>query len=208
MMPHPIFRSFLLAGVLLLVSVPAVAQPKGSGMDFGPPPRGPGQPATPGEAGTPRGERPAQEDPILEEISRLATWPNRRGISAAETLLLRGPVVVPYLLRVLESKEASAIQPGAAWVLGHVGEASHIQPILRAAAERKNGSRAEAYFEAAYRLDSTKAKRWLFSFLTLRRPVFRQKATEFLARQVGPEDQERVLQLLESDRDGLRVAGL
>ena len=180
-------------------------------MEFGPPPRGgDSSPTGRGEAGRPSTATDTAEDPIVQEILDLATWPNRRGISAAETLLLRGPVVVPYLVQVLGSKEpeASPLQPGAAWVLGHVGEASHIQPILRAAAERKNGSRAEAFFEAAYRLDAVEAKRWLFSFLALRRPVFRQKSTEFLAQHVGPEDQERVLALLDSDRAGVRIAGL
>ncbi len=212
MMPHLLLRSFLLAWALILLSTPAMASPRGSGgMEFGPPPRGPdGKPIGRGNEEEATATQPAQDDPILDEIQDLATWPNRRGISAAETLLLRGPVVVPYMVRILDSKdkETSAIQPGAAWVLGHVGEPSHIPMILRAAAERKNGSRAEAFFEAAYRLDGTKAKRWLFSFLTLRRPVFRQKSTEFLAQHVGPEDQERVLQLLDSDRAGVRIAGL
>src|SRR5436190_825647 len=82
----------------------------------------------------------------------------------------------PRLVAVLSAEE-SAVQPGAAWVLGKIGEAAHVNVILRAAAERANGSRAEEFFEAAYGLDAVHTKEWLFSFVTLMgRPVFRDKA--------------------------------
>ena len=118
-------------------------------------------------------------DPLQEELQALKTWPDKKGVRAAESLLLRGPETVPYLVEILNAKE-SPYQPGAAWVLGHLGEPAHIQVILRAAAKRRTGGRADAFFKAAWNLDPAKTKHWLFSFLTLNRPVFRQKATEFL----------------------------
>ena len=175
-------------------------------MDFGPGPKPPqgkdDQPSRPKP-----GAAEGLDDPIAREVAELASWPGRSGERAAESLLLRGEGVIPYLVEVLVAEE-SAMQPGAAWVLGRVGQTEHVQVILRAAARRRNGSRAEAFFDAAYDLDAKRTTDWLFSFLTLKRPVFRAKATEFLADHVGPENHERVLRLLDAPKPGVRISGL
>ncbi len=179
---------------------------RGSGMDFGPPP---GQaPTTPPRTTPAPAPVPAPEDdPYRADVEGLAQWPDRAGVRAAESLLLRGAEVLPRLLEILNGEE-SAAQPGAAWVIGRLGEPAHIQIILRTAARRENGSRAEDFFEAAWALDPAKTKEWLFSFLTLNRPVFRQKATEFLVTHVDASDAPRVLLLLDADKPGVRIAGL
>ncbi len=197
--------SHLLLPLLLVVLLAPVALAKGGDMEFGPPPK-PGVPTA--DQGTTKTEPPPKpEDPILEEIADLDRWPDRIGERAADSLLLRGPVVVPYLVKVLEGDD-SPRQPGAAWVLGQMGEPAHIQILLRAAARRHTGSRAEVFFDAAYGLDPEKTKHWLFSFLTLNRPVFRARATDFLMDHVDEADQRRVLNLLEADKGSVRVSGL
>ncbi|MFV1959670.1 MAG: hypothetical protein ACC662_09705, partial [Planctomycetota bacterium] len=202
------FRILLVLVVALATSrSPARAGPAGDGMDFGPAPQSGSTPGRkPGGSDAPATAQPA-DDPVAKEIAALSDWPRRLGTRAAESLLLRGAEVIPYLVGVLDGPESSA-QPGAAWVLGRLGEPAHIQILLRAAARRRNGSRAESFFQAAYDLDGRRTKTWLFSFLTLKRPVFRQKATRFLAAHIGTEDRERVIRLLDSDREGVRISGL
>ena len=71
------------------------------------------------------------------------------------------------------------------------------------------GSRIEVFFEAANDLDPVIAKKWLFSYLTvLERPVFRARATDFLATILVPEDREKVDRLLNSPLGGVKIAGL
>lgn len=145
---------------------------------------------------------------VEEEIAELRSWPDRRATRAAEKLFLRGTEIVPVLVKTLDDGDP-AVQAGAAWVLGKVGEPAHVPIILRAAAKRPNASRASVFFKAAYGLDATVTRRWLISFLTLStKPVFRDKAAEFLATKVGPEDQSRILNLLEADKPHVRIAGL
>ncbi len=153
------------------------------------------------------------EDQILEELGRLKSWPNKAGTRAAESLYLRGPSVIPHLVRVLDDAETRLknfpLQPGAAWVLGKVGEEVHVQVILRAAARRPNASKAEAFFRSAYGLSAKETKRWLIGFLALaNRPVFRKSAIDFLESRVTPMDQPRILDLLESTQAPVRAAGL
>ena len=120
-----------------------------------------------------------------------------------------GPDAVDPLLRSLD-KGDPACRPGAAWVLGKAGSPVHVPAILRAAAERQSGNRLEVFFEAAYELDAALTKKWLFSFLTLDRPMFRLRATEFLAERVTPEDRPRIDGLVNAPaRQGaVRIAGL
>ena len=147
-------------------------------------------------------------DPIAALIEALRTWPDRKATRAAERLFLEGREAVPHLLQVLDRGDP-ALQAGAAWVLGKVGEPVHVQVILKSAAERTNASRADVFFDAAYELDPTQTRRWLISFLALStKPVFRTKAAAFLEMKVGPEDQDRILNLLESEKAHVRIAGL
>ncbi len=206
-MSRAILPFLIVAALVALVAFPAAADPKrGEGFDFGPVPGAPQPEGTPSEA-TPAAPSPAADDPVQREILELAYWPNARGVRAAESLLLRGPDVVPAMLDVL-TRDPTPSQPGAAWVLGRLGEPAHVVAILRAAAMRRNGSKAEVFFEAAYDLEPKKTKDWLFSFLPLRRPVFRAKATDFLLDHVGPEDRTRVLRLLDAPKPGVRVSGM
>lgn len=146
--------------------------------------------------------------PVEEELAELRSWPDRKATRAAEKLFLRGTEVVPHLVRTLNEGDP-AIQAGAAWVLGKVGEAAHVPIILRAAAKRPNASRASVFFKAAYGLDAEVTRRWLISFLTLStKPVFRDKAAQFLSTKVTAADQGRILNLLEADRPHVRIAGL
>lgn len=177
---------------------------KRDGFDFG------GRPAKP-EAARP-GAKPAEidveQDPVKAEVARLARWPSRAADLAAEALYLRGDEAVPYLVLALKQGDAS-IQPGAATVLGRIGQEVHVQVILRAAAKRPNGHRAEDFFRAAYNLSPKATKRWLIGFLPLSdRPIFRGLAAKFLATKVNEEDRDRVLNLLESRKAAVRAAGL
>jgi len=152
---------------------------------------------------------PASNDPAQVLIRRLSTWPGQDGIKAAESLLLMGPDGVDPVRRAV-AKGAAAVKPGAAWVLGKVGNAADVGTILTAAADRPNGSRLETFFEAAYELDPTACKRWMFGFLSLDRPVFRARATEFLAGVLTPEDRPKIDGLLRAPgkQHGVRMAGL
>jgi len=184
---------------------------RGDGFKFSPPdPTGPAPaetpPAGPVEPGAPPVAGGADVAPI---IRRLATWPGPDGIRAAESLVLLGTEVVDPVLQALTRGEAG-LRPGAAWVLGKVGSRDHVPAILRAAAESRSGIRLETFFEAAYELDVALTKKWLFSFLTLERPVFRARATEFLAGIVVPEDRPRIDGLIHAParQPGVRIAGL
>ncbi|MDJ0521424.1 MAG: HEAT repeat domain-containing protein [Planctomycetota bacterium] len=200
-----------LLALCLLVAAPARADDEKArkGFDFG------GQDTKPTKKdGTPAKERkggttaPASDDPIQQNIAKLRTWPDRKATRAAESLFLSGKESLPYLVRTLKQGDP-AVQAGAAWVLGKVGESVHVQVILGAAARRMNASRAEVFFNAAYGLDPKETKDWLISFLTLSsKPVFRQKAADFLAGKVGAEDRHRILQLLDSEKAAVRIAGL
>ncbi|MCC7138557.1 MAG: HEAT repeat domain-containing protein [Planctomycetes bacterium] len=185
----------------------------GDGFKFSPPDETPPPdappPATP-PARRPDPAAPTSADPTDALVRRLATWPGQDGIKAAESLLLMGPDAVDPCLRAVARGDA-AVRPGAAWVLGKVGSSVHVPAILTAAAERTSGSRLEVFFEAAYELDAALTKKWLFSYLTLDRPVFRARATEFLAGLVTPEDRPKIEGLLRSNSSrpaGVRVAGL
>jgi HEAT repeat protein len=207
-------RSALVLAGLLVPAAAALADPppkkprKPGDFDFGQPdPARP--PATEPAGGAPR-TPPVDgggEDPLREVFEDLATWPSRQGKHAAETLMLRGPDVSERLLEALQGKNL-ALQPGAAWVLGQVGEPAHVKPILTAAANRPNGARAEIFFDAAYQLSPDATKNWLFGFLPLDRPGFRDKAVEFLSGKVGEKDRERVVLLLDSEKSWVRIAGL
>ncbi|MFO0934721.1 MAG: HEAT repeat domain-containing protein [Planctomycetota bacterium] len=173
----------------------------------------PDEPATPTPPREPssRGPQPepAANEPAQALIRRLATWPGQDGIKAAESLLLMGPDAVDPVRRAV-AKGDSAVKPGAAWVLGKVGTTADVGTILTAAADRPNGSRLETFFEAAYELDPAACKRWMFGFLSLDRPVFRARATEFLAGVLTPEDRPRIDGLLRAPgkQHGVRMAGL
>jgi HEAT repeat protein len=230
---HPVFRPrlprlprlHLLAAAALLVLVgPEIAAfgpahrsayaedtPKArKGFDFG----GADAPATPKDGASQQPsasasmDSPASDDPIVQEVLALSTWPDRKATRAAESLFLRQQEAVPFLVAALNGTDPS-IQPGAAWVLGQIGEEVHVQVILKAAAKRENASRVDTFFEAAYGLGARATKRWMFSFLTIgSRPVFREKAAEFLGDKVNEEDNTRVLNLLDSDKPAVRIAGL
>ncbi len=161
---------------------------------------------TPGRGPQPE---PAANEPAQALIRRLSTWPGQDGIKAAESLLLMGPEGVDPVRRAV-AKGDSAVKPGAAWVLGKVGTTADVGTILTAAADRPNGSRLETFFEAAYELDPTACKRWMFGFLSLDRPVFRARATEFLAGILTPEDRPKIDGLLRAPgkQHGVRMAGL
>lgn len=179
--------------------------------DFGQPEPAPGAPSTTPGSPSPRPSATnPTDDPevaaIRREIQGLSTWPARDGVRAAESLLLRGPAVCTYLVEALSGTERS-LQPGAAWVLGKVGEPAHVVPILQAAA-RLNGYRAEAFFDAALALAPERTKEWLIGFLSLDRAQLRDEATRFLAKTLVPADAARIAQLVDSDKIGARVAGL
>jgi HEAT repeat protein len=211
--------SYLLCALLVLVGLAPLARAGDGdggkarkGFDFG---GGKGHKPTgtdkKPDAAPEAGPKSAPTDPTQALVQELASWPDRRGKHAAEKLFLLGSQAVPYLVQVLarDDDDAQAVQAGAAWVLGKIGEPAHVQVILRAAAQRPNASRADVFFRAAYELDGRKTRDWLIGFLALStKPVFRTKAAEYLATKVGPADRDRVLELLDSDKPQVRIAGL
>jgi hypothetical protein len=192
---------------------PKTKRPTPKDFDFGQPAR-PQAPVTPGAAPAAPSGVPGEDGSLGEaealamrrEIARLATWPARDGVHAAESLLLRGPAAAPYLVEALAGSER-AVQPGAAWVLGKVGEVAHVVPILQAAA-RLNGYRAATFFDAAYGLEPERTKEWLVGFLSLDRAQLREESTLYLLKIIGPADAAQVTRLADSDKVGARVAGL
>jgi HEAT repeat protein len=179
----------------------------GDGFRFSPP-EGEGATGQAPAGKQPKVEDPAANDPVAKAIRALATWPGRDGTKAAESLLLTGKSVTPALEAALNGSDP-AVKPGVAWVLGKLGDPVDVQYILAAAANRANGSRLEVFFEAAQELDPVATKKWLFSFLSvLDRPMFRARATEFLAGIVGPEDREKTEALIRSSRAPIKITGL
>ena len=189
---------------------------KSGGFKFSPPdaPDGAKPPAPPTAASGPGGTKSSKPPPLATDaisvaIRGLSTWPGQDGVRAAETLLLAGPEAIQALVDALATGDAT-VKPGAAWVLGKTGGAEHVPVILRAAVDRSNGQRIETFFEAAWELDPALTKKWLFSFLSLDRPVFRKRATEFLAERITPEDRPRIDALVSAGakHQGVRIAGL
>ncbi len=207
--------AFLLVGVPSLVGVaPANAgddEKARKGFDFGTEDAGPTDAGKTGSSKGRAADRPGPRGELQVEIAELRSWPDRKATRAAEKLFLRGSEVVPHLVQVLDADDAESIaaQAGAAWVLGKIGEPTHVLAILRSAAKRSNASRAAVFFKAAYGLDADVTRKWLISFLTLStKPVFRDAAAAFLATKVGERDQDRVLALLDADKPHVRIAGL
>lgn len=215
--PSRVRDAFSLAGCVLLVIAafaPSNAyagdedKKKRDGFDFGSVDK-PSKPSRTGRRDS-RGDAadPGETDPIKREIGKLRRWPARSAQLAAEALFLRGPEAIPYLVLALKQGE-SEVQPGAATVLGRIGQEVHVQVILSAAAKRPNGHRAEDFFRAAYNLSPAATKRWLIGFLPLSdRPIFRSLAAKFLAEKVTADDRDRILNLLESRKASVREAGL
>ena len=199
----------LLAGVLAAPARAGDEEKARKGFDFGGKGKGKTTPAK-GETARPGRATGTDAEPseLAVDIDELRTWPDRKATRAAERLFLRGTEVVPVLVATLDDGD-EAVQAGAAWVLGKVGEPAHVPIILRAAAKRPNASRASVFFNAAYGLDAKVTRRWLISFLTLStKPVFRDKAANFLATKVTRDDQDRILNLLDADKPHVRIAGL
>ena len=196
---------------LLSLGVAAAEEPGPGGkkrteFDFGDPPSAGGTQAP--DRTEPRAPVDRSTAGIWKDIELLRRWPNRTGQRAAEQLFIRGPKVVPHLVKVLEGDDA-ALKPGAAWVLGKVGQDIHVPVILTAVTKRMNASRATVFFRAAYGLSPELTKRWMISFLALaNRPVFRRAATQFLQRKLEPADKARVLQLLDARKPYVRISGL
>ncbi len=184
---------------------------RSSGFDFGPPDANDTPDGKPRASGASGGETALEptERAIRADLAELRGWPDQRGAQrAAESLYLRGTDVVPYLVEALRDGDP-ALHPGAAWVLGKVGEPVHVQVILAAAAKRTNASRADVFFRAAYGLSAEHARTWLIGFLGLaNRPTFRREATRFLAENLTPADAPAVLQLLDGRKPAVRIAGL
>jgi HEAT repeat protein len=206
-------RSPVLVGLAFLILVPAAAVAEDA-------PRKPAKPgegfkfSPPDETPTPSGTVPATApprtpaDPISVAVATLARWPGPEGMRAVETLMLLGPDAIAPLLRALDGSDPS-VRPGAAFVLGQIGGPEHVPAIMRAAAQREQGSRLEVFFEAAKRLDEKGTKRWLFSWLAvLDRPVFRRLATEFLIPMVVAEDRAQIENLLRARQGPIRITGL
>ena len=185
---------------------PKKPKPKeGGGFRFTPPDDGKPS-ATP--AAPPAAAAAAPKDPIEVAIRGLSTWPGQDGVKAAERLMLDGPAAVQPLRRALADPQRTSSWPGAAWVLGKIGEPVDVPILLRAAAESTSGARLETFFEASYELDVKVTKKWLFGYLDLERPTFRARAAEFLAGLVTAEDRPRIDGLLSARKPGVRLAGL
>lgn len=195
--------------------LPQPKPPKnGGGFRFSPPQAPDGQKPGPDPKGAPapksRQPKPVlPTDAISVAIRGLSTWPGQDGVRAAETLLLAGPEATQALVDALATGDP-AVKPGAAWVLGKTGASEHVPVIVRAAVERSSGQRIETFFEAAWELDAVLTKKWLFSFLSLERPVFRKRATEFLAERITPDDRPKIDALINAGAksQGVRIAGL
>ncbi len=157
--------------------------------------------------------RPQPDDVIWRTISRLAGWPHQRARNAAERLIVQKEKTRDAVLSVLLSTERRhrALKPGAAYVLGRIGEPAHFMTLLHVAIEKEQQAQAGVFLEAAWRLDEPRAVAESFRFFHLSATTLRREATRFVLANVTKANTNAVLDLLDrrkAERPFTREIGL
>jgi len=175
--------------LLLLAAAPALAQGRNK-------PVFDTDDAVPEKAATPK-ER--ARDPIGAAILRLSGWPGDRARRAAELLIVQREKSLQPITEVLISqrREDLRIKPGAAYVLGRIGDKSNATTLILVAAEREQHRYAQVYLEAAYNLDPDRAVKEAFRFFHLRATTLRHQAVKFVRAHIHKDSLPEVLELLD-----------
>ena len=146
-------------------------------------------------------------------MERLAGWPSERSRRAAEQLIVRREKSLALVIDVLlsQDKRYDKMKPGAAYVLGRIGERTHFLTPLLVAAEKKQRRHAAVFLEAAWRLNPERAVAEAFRFFQLSDTTLRREATKFVRDRLSGKNLPAVLELLDrrmSERPFTREVGL
>ncbi|MHC4549787.1 MAG: HEAT repeat domain-containing protein [Planctomycetota bacterium] len=152
-------------------------------------------------------------DALDRTIQRLAGFPNDRARKAAERLVVQKEKSLPLILEVLVSAEpeVAPLKPGAAYVLGRIGDRTHFLTLLLVAAEKPQQRQAAAFLEAAWRLEPERAVAEAFRFFHLAETTLRHQATKFVLDRVAKENLPAILELIDrrkAERPFTREIGL
>jgi len=149
----------------------------------------------------------AARDPLRKTIERLAGWPSNRSRRAAELLIVQKEKSLEPMVGILISqrREDTRIKPGAAYVLGRIGDRTHATTLILVAAEKEQHRHAQVYLEAAFSLDPDRAVKEAFRFFHLRATTLRHQATKFVRAHVHKESLHDVIQLLDRKHAPLSV---
>jgi len=186
--------------VLLLITAPVLAQGSGKKPDFDT------DDAPVPEAG--RDQPAAGRNPLQATIKRLAGWPSNRSRRAAEILIVQKERSLKPLMEVIISqrREDTRIKPGAAYVIGRIGDKSHATTLILVAAESDQHKYAQVYLEAAFNLDPDRAVKEAFRFFRLRATTLRHQATKFVRAHVHKDNLPQILELLDRKESPLSVS--
>ncbi|MHC4971447.1 MAG: HEAT repeat domain-containing protein [Planctomycetota bacterium] len=152
-------------------------------------------------------------DALTRTIQRLGGWPNDRARKAAERLIVQKEKSLPLVLEVLVSAEPAdaTLKPGAAYVIGRVGEKTHALTLLLVAAEKPQQRHAAVFFEAAWRLQPEQTVSEAFRFFHLAETTLRHQATKFVLDRVSRDNLPAIHDLLDrrkAERPFTREIGL
>ncbi|MGH7162904.1 MAG: hypothetical protein ACREID_05425, partial [Planctomycetota bacterium] len=169
----------------------------------------------------PKDERPGPEDEAREgeqdaletTLRRLAGWPSDRSMRAAERLIVLKEKSRDLVRKTLlsSSGEDAPLKPGAAYVLGRIGDKSDFLMLILAAAEPLQHKNAEVFLEAAWRLSPEEAVAEAFRFFSLTTSTLRRQALDFVRGRVSKGNLDAIRALLDpqiSPRPFTREIGL
>jgi len=146
-------------------------------------------------------------NPLRVTIERLGGWPSDRSRRAAEILIVQKEKSLKPVLGVLISQHRSDVRlkPGAAYVLGRIGDKSNATTLILVAAESDQHRYAQVYLEAAHNLDPERAVKEAFRFFHLRATTLRHQATKFVRAHIHKENLSQVIELLDRKHAPLSV---
>lgn len=159
-------------------------------------------------------EKPGGEEDGIEGVARrLAGWPSDAAERAAERLIVLKEKSRDMVRRILVSsaKQDEALKPGAAYVLGRIGEPSDFLTLILTAGEAGQQKHARVFLEAAWRLSPEEAVKEAFRFFSLSATTLRREATEFVRQRVTRKNLDAVHELIDPQRSPkpfTREAGL
>ncbi len=195
--------------LLLLIALPLHAQ--GSGHK----PKKPvfDVPLPAGDAPPTAEEAEEERDALKNTLGRLAGWPGERSRRAAERLIVLKEKSYPLVLDILVSQDprVDGLKPGAAYVIGRIGEKSHCITLLLVAAEKSQHRHASVFLEAAARLNEEEAVAEAFRFFQLSETTLRGEAVRFVRERISRRNLPAVLDLLDrtsAERPFTREIGL
>jgi HEAT repeat protein len=145
---------------------------------------------------------PAEEprdDSLERTLQGLRGWPAPSARQAAERLIVQRERSLPLVIHVLVAAEPemAALKPGAAYVVGRIGDKEHVVTLLLVAAEKEQHNQASVFLDAAVRLDKETAVSEAFRFFRTSDTTLRHEATQFVMNHVTAHNLPAVLDLLD-----------